>query len=178
MSHFKTARTICFALFFALLFSMCSSGGSCMFRPDDDDDDNDDDDDSELTETCDEFCKNAFFCDLVSSEDQCHTICMSELSYAFVECGFEADVACDKFRVCFEEYGDEFSGDDDGGLECDYPAPSVEEVCDYPDISFYAGEMASGTCYSTCDSSEEYAYQVSFDDLCGYCFCCGFEDLF
>ncbi len=176
MKKNRIALMACFAMLFSFGFTMCSGGGSCMFRPDDDDDD--DNDDSELADTCDEFCKNAFFCDLVPSEDQCYPICTGELSYAFIDCGTEADVECEKFRVCFEEFGDEFTGgDDDDGLECDYAAPSVDEVCDYPELSFYAGELSSGECHDTCDNAQDYGYLVNYDDLCGYCFCCGYEDL-
>ncbi len=169
------ALMICVAIAVSLCFSMCSSGGGCYQRSDDDDDN----DDSELADTCDEFCKNAFFCDLVPGENECYAICSEDLSYAFIECGVEADVVCEKFRECFDEYGDEFSGgdDDDGAMECDYEAPSVEEACDYPDLSFYAGELGSSECYATCESADDYGYLTNYDDLCGYCFCCGYEDL-
>lgn len=174
MKNTTTTLLIGLALFSLLFLNTCTGGGGCEMGGDDDDDD----DENGRSDKCDEFCKNAYFCDLVPEEDLCYGICMDNLSTAFIECGYEADVVCELFRDCFDQYGDEFTGDDDtSGLECDYPPQSVEEVCDYPDLSYYAGEMTGNECANACEETEGVGYLSEFDDLCGYCYCCGYEDL-
>jgi len=173
MQRWRTSSSIGLLLLAGLLMNTCAGDeDGCECRSGED---------SEQSDECDSFCEDAHTCGFVMSEDICFEVCVTNLSEQFLDCWYpmwaEGRTDCLELEGCFDEYGDEMHGDDDTGFDCDYQPSDVEDVCDYPEFSFYAGQMSSSACHDTCDEVDDYGVLVSWDSLCEYCYCCGYEDL-